>query len=154
MRADIVKNLQEVTDEIIAEINPPAGWVAIDELSHSLIAPVPYINDEDIKKSLKLTLPIATSKAELLIKEIERRFEIKITETYLTVDSLNSFHLVLLVTQHDFLSPKMQAVRVLAEGMLNSNSAVSIRHTFSIDEEHIRAHSGAEGYKLLHMARA
>lgn len=106
MKPNVAKNLIEVPPQIIARISPPHGWKTVEEIVQPAQARQPLTNEIDIKRTLSITLPLATRKAELLIKEMERRYEIRTTEFYLTIDSLNSFHLVILVSRSDYLSRK------------------------------------------------
>ena len=140
-------NNSEIVEEIISEITPPHGWITVDELQH--VKPVSEQQEfEQFKKSVNLTLPYVAGNVEELIHELLYNIDMIISDTYLTIDSDKAYHALLLVSREDFLSPKIQAARILANRYLTSTASIGMRYTFSVDEEHYRAHVADNTYKL------
>ncbi|MBC7552801.1 MAG: hypothetical protein H7257_02355 [Taibaiella sp.] len=143
----------DLAEEIISSINPPEGWETVDEMQQVKAQNEP-LEIERIKRRINLMLPYVAHQIEDLIASVRDRCNIQVSESFLTIDADTAFHAILLVSQDDFLSPKIQAAKILAEQYLNGTKTVGIRYTFTVGEEHLRAHLSDSTHKLRYIPKA
>lgn len=141
-------NTESVNDIITRNlITLPSGWAVAGELSAD--------NGGDAitdMTQLKANLQIAGDEALELINDVQRQAEIQIPEAYLRVEKETIFHLLLLVNQTDFHSPKIMEAKLIAENYAKNESRFDLRISFgNIGENNHRNAIIDSGYKLIHI---
>ena len=126
------------------QIIPPDGWFTEEEVRESNS----YKSLDELKQVITKTLPLATHRAEELMIALKKRFNIEVPIAYLTSDTNGTFHIFLLIDREDFLSPKLQAAKILTEKYSGSDNEYSIRFTFTVGREHNMSYLIENKYKL------
>ena len=76
-------------------------------------------------------LSLAAAKAQKLITDLQNKLNIKVNISYLTVDDSTSFHVTMLVNMVNFLSPDIQAARILASNNRRDTVGFDMHYTFA-----------------------
>jgi hypothetical protein len=100
--------------------------------------------------SEKQNLPLAAARAEQLIDALKEELSIAVPVSYMRIETGTLYHILLLITKFDFLSPKIQAARILAEKYSKTDGAYDIRFSFGIESELMNSLKNNE-YKLKHV---
>jgi hypothetical protein len=131
------------------ELEPPKGWfIAEEELERNYITSN-HARPEETERFIKANLPLAAKRAERLIDALGKKLNIEVPESYLRVRDDGAFHVLLLVSQADFVSPKIAAARILAEEFARTE-AYDICFTFSVQSESVNVVVRSD-YKLKHI---
>jgi hypothetical protein len=102
--------------------------------------------------ALSNNLPLAARRAEQLMDVLEDELSMPVSVSYIRVETGILFHLLLLISREDFLSPKMQVARAIAERFAQINSSYDIRFAFAIESENMMQNIiRFNGYRLLHI---
>ncbi len=131
------------------EVEAPNGWFTAEELEQTVV----NTNErpEESKLYIKEHLPMAAKRAERLIDALQKKLNIEVPESYLRVRADGVFQILLLVSQADYISPKIAAARILAEEFARTN-AYDICFTFSVQSQNVLSNTAlANGYKLKHV---
>ena len=131
-------------------ISPP-GWVTTTLKNKNLKAEsIPP--EEDEKKFLNEHLPAAAARAEELIDALNAELAIPVPVSYMRVETGSLFHILLLTDMDSFLSPKIQAARLLADKYSKTNGDYDIRFSFAVESENfISTHTKFSEYRLMHV---
>ena len=125
-------------------IQPPHGWTIAEEPEHADKA------GWDME-TLNRNLPLACNEAIALIDQIQTELNVHIPEAYLRVEEGKIFHILLLTSQEDFLSPKILAAKILTEECSKTEDRFDIRFSFTNLEENTHKNVIIEhGYRLKH----
>lgn len=126
---------------------PPAGWDLADY-------PEVTIHERDYNSSLKENTRLACREAVEVINKIQSELNIHIPESYMRVDLDNTFHVLLLTSQDDFLSPKLQAAKIVTERYSRAERRFDIRFSFTNLEENTHKSTILDnGYMLKYLAQ-
>jgi hypothetical protein len=140
-KSDLLENSEQ-------SIVLPRGWV-IPEGIHTING---HANEsQDYRNSTVYNLPLAAKRAEELIDILYERQIMDVPLSYLRIDESTSFHILLLVSRFDFLSPKIHAARLLATQFSYPGDTFDMHFQFSVIAENMRMDSIlAQGYRLMH----
>lgn len=129
----------------------PAGWVTTTLKNKNLkTEPVqPPAPDEAF---ISHNLPLAAARAEQLIDALDRELTIPVPVSYMRIETGSLFHILLLISREDFLSPKIQAARLLADKYAKTDGNYDIRFSFAVESENlVNTSSKFSEYKLMHV---
>ena len=141
----IIKAKKESMEEEI--LNPPEGWI-LPKDAQSMLSNHPF----ERRKSVAYNLPLVALRAEQLIDGLMDSLSIRVPVSYLRIDEGTSFHILLLVDRPDYLSPKINAARILAEQYIHKDDQFDIHFIFSVRSENIFVDPIAiQGYTLMHI---
>ena len=123
------------------QVMSPKGWVSTG-----------YQKGTNAKRddSEKQNLPLAAARAEQLIDALQEELSISVPVSYMRIETGTLYHILLLISKFDFLSPKIQAARILAEKYSKTDGAYDIRFSFGIESELMNSLKNNE-YKLKHV---
>ena len=114
------------------ELEPTNGWFTTDEQLGRNYVTKSNNEPEETDRFIKEHLPMAAKKAETLIDEIKKHLNIGVPESYLRVRQDGVYHVLLMVSLEDFVSPKIAAARVLANEIARRTRTYDISFTFSV----------------------
>ena len=138
--------IDEVSDEIISDMQPPRGWDIIEEKEMVIADHVRAA--EQLKQAVSKRLNIVTERVEQFVDRSYKDFNILIYETYIFIDADAAFHIMLLVKKDDYISSHMVALKILAKELLTTDEDVDMRFKFTIADEYFRFHYTHRAYKL------
>jgi hypothetical protein len=146
----MIQKLTDKTQPGLQSITPPPGWLTIDQLAKL----EQQKENDDLKQfeqSVSHFLPMAAKRTQDLIDLLDRRLNIKVPISYLTIENATTFHATMLLDQGDYLSPEMQAARILTEKDKQKNSDFDMHYTFTVGTEYMQRSSvtaNANSYQL------
>jgi len=149
--AILIQKLKEKTGISNKDITPPPGWLTLEELEK---AEKEKDSTElmEFEQSVSRFLPLAAKRAEALINLLGQRLNMIIPMSYLTIENSTTFHSVMLVSQEDYLSPEMQAARLLTKKDREKNKDFDMHYTFTVGVEYLLKNSmTANSYQLKNM---
>ncbi len=116
------------------------GWVTTD------------VHVDTQASSLANNLPSAARRAEQLMEALEDELSVKVSVSYMRVETDALFHVLMLICKEDFLSSKIQAARVISERFARAGNSYDIRFSFAIESENMMENIiKFHGYRLLHV---
>jgi len=129
-------------------LQSPAGWVTTGIHVINLNA---KSGDEDEGMTLyDLNLPKAAKLTEQLIDALQEGLSIDVPVSYMRVERNTAFHILLLIKDYDFHSPKIVSARILAEKFARTGG-FNIKFVFAIESENRMSNTMTfGGYKLMH----
>ncbi len=112
-----------------------------------------FVEDEEarLQRIVSQNLDFVTKRVEQFVDMAYTDFNILIFETYVFIDADAAFHILLLVSQADLISPHMIALKIQAKEQLTTDEEVSMRFQFTNSEEYARFHDTQRIYKLRYM---
>ncbi len=119
----------------------PKGWVATGFQRSN-----PSKNEE----VEPVNLPMAAGRVEQLIDALKEELSITVPVSYMRIESGTVYHILLLISKFDYLSPKIQAARILAEKYSKTDGSYDIRFSFGIESEIMTSNRYNE-YRLMHV---
>ena len=138
--------------EIDNQMISPTGWVTTTLKNKNLKAESAPAEDE---KFINHNLPLAAARAEQLIDALNEELAIPVPVSYMRIETGSLFHILLLISREDFLSPKIQAGRLLADKYAKTDGNYDIRFSFAVDSENlVNTHTKFIEYKLMHVRNA
>jgi len=133
------------------ELVPPKGWFSAEEELEKNYITNAHEKPEDTERFIEEHLPMAARRAERLIDALKKKLNIEVPESYLRVRDDGAYHILLLVSQADYVSPKIAAARILAEEFARTE-IYDICFTFSVQSESVVNNIVLRGdYKLKHV---
>ena len=131
-------------------ISPP-GWITTTLKNKNLKTEVPSTQEEG-KMVPDQYLSAAAARAEELIDALNNELAIPVPVSYMRVETGALFHVLLLTDIDSFLSPKIQAARLLADKYSKTDGSYDIRFSFAVESENlVNTHSKFSEYKLMHI---
>jgi len=144
----LIQKLQEQANSTMAT---PAGWLTIEEMEKAEVKEQKD-NLAEFEQSISRFLPLAAKRAQNLVTSLYERFKIKIPVSYLSIEDGTTFHVLMLVSQKDYLSPEMQAARLLTEKHYFREDKFDMHYTYTIGIENLSKNSMvSNSYKLKHI---
>lgn len=128
----------------------PIGWVTTT-LKNKNLNKAESAPQED-EAFINHNLPLAATRAEQLIDALDEELTIPVPVSYMRIETGSLFHILLLISREDFLSPKIQAARLLADKYAKTDGNYDIRFSFAVESENlINTHSKFNEYRLMHV---
>ncbi len=144
----IFERSQSRINRINSELQAPKGWFTAEELESNVNN---NDNGTEVTLYVKEHLPMAAKRAERLIAALKDKFNIDVPESYLRVRLDDAFHVLMLISQDDYSSPKIAAARILAEEYARTAN-YDIAFTFAVLSQVVVDNNIiANGYKLKHV---
>lgn len=143
----IVPNLEDVSEEILQQINHPKGWELVAEAGGLQV----LTNEQELerfKRYINENIAHVTKKVDEFIAFLKQEIYITIVETTMAIEADAAFHLNFLMQREDYLSTGMQAAKVAAERYFYKEWNVGYRYSFFIAEEYDRASFVSDHHKL------
>ena len=138
---------QQVSDFPNIMIPSPQGWVTTG-------IHVINLNEKKLQTEEPVALPdnnlsLAAKRTEQLIEALKGGLSIDVPISYMRVEKETMFHILLLISESDFHSPKIVAARMLAEKFARTEE-YDIKFVFAIESENRMNHTiRFGGYKLM-----
>ena len=143
--------IQKVDEEIKGKLTIPAGWLTVEELEKKQVRD----EEEDMvayEESVSRFLPLATKRAEMLINDLNEQWNIVIPISYLTIENKTTFHVTMLVGQEDYLSPRLQAARLLIETDKMKDREFDMHYVLTVGTEYMQRNVLlTNSYRLKHV---
>jgi len=137
-----------LNDELVS----PKGWFSAEEELGKPLVTNSQEKLEETGRFIKEHLPMAARRAERLIDALKKKLSVEVPESYLRVRDDGVYHVLLLVSQTDYISPKIAAARVLADEIARRTRTYDICFTFSVQSERaINKDVHRTVYKLKHL---
>ena len=143
----------ELTIDIINSIQHPTGWDLVED-PEQLIPRLNKVELAELRKFINTNVATATNTIEQYLKAVKANAGIEIKETYFAVEADLGTHILFLVVQEDFLSPHIQAAKVLADRYFGGNDNIGYRYSFSIMEEHLKLSFFDDTHKVRYVLRS
>ena len=144
--------IQKIQNPANSRTLPLPGWLTIQELERDEIEKE-KASVREFEQSVSHFLPLAAQRAQELINTLDDRLSIVVPISYLTIENSTTFHVVMLVSQEDYLSPEMQAARLITENFNLKDDNFDMHYTYSIGVEHlIETSMIGNSYKLKHIS--
>jgi len=143
----IVPNLEDVSEEILQQINHPKGWELVAEAGGLQV----LTNEQELerfKRYINDNINNVTHKVDEFIAFLKQEFSIKIVETTMAIEADAAFHLNFLMERLDYLSTGLQAAKAAAERYFYQEKTVGYRYSFFIAEEYDRASFVSDHHKV------
>ncbi len=149
MRLVVNNNTNGLFDGIVL----PDGWKLTEYVPEEAgIREAGNIND--LRQRISTHLPEIVHNLDRYIDIVHRDHDIAIQESYISVDESGTFHITILVSDHDYHSPELIAAKLhVHEYLTPVYGDVSIQVRFSIAEEYYRSHNSQRVYKLNYLYR-
>jgi len=149
MDSPLQKTNHTSSRELDNQMSSPSGWVTTTLKNKNLkteAAP------EEDQKFIDHNLPLAAARAEQLIDALGEELSIPVPVSYMRIETGSLFHILLLISREDFLSPKIQAARLLADKYAKTDGNYDIRFSFAVESENlVNTHTKFSEYKLMHV---
>ena len=125
-------------------IPSPQGWITTGIHIINLNAKKIKANDASVDN-----LTLAARQTEQLIDALKEGLSVDVSVSYMRVETDFLFHILLLICEDDFHSPKIVSSRMLAE-KFTKTEGYEIKFAFAIESENRMSHTiKFGGYKLM-----
>jgi len=122
--------------------NAPTGWLTIKDLEQSNVKEQKEKLREP-EQSVSKYFPLAAKRVQKLIDQLKERLNMSIPLSYLKIENNSTFHVTMLVSQSTFLSPEMQAAKLLIAKERAEKQEFDMHYTFTVGSEFMLKNSMA-----------
>ena len=132
----------------VTTVSSPEGWITTG--IHVVNLNSKTSGKQEEQQLLDTNLSHAAKLTEQLIDGLKEGMGVEVPVSYMRVEKNTSFHILLLLNDFDFHSPKIVSARLLAERFAKTEG-FHVRFVFAIESEN-RMNNTIKfgGYKLMH----
>ncbi len=136
-----------VPGEIVCDIAVPSGWEIADGITDAH-SEEDRANTELLKKKISTQFPVIADTVERYIADTYDVFDILITNAVIAIHADATFHILLLVNQEDFFSPRLNAAKLQAKEVLTTIGNMSMQYKFVSAVEYHKSYQLQHSQKL------